>query len=1060
MLQFMGDNKKLLNLHEQKFAELGATATNFQVFQNTTNATLKNLETQVGQLALTLQSQTKDAFPSDTKKNPKDCMAVQLRSGKKLEEKTERNDISTEKESPGKEEDLERKKERVDRKDIHNSGPAVPFPQRLQKSKIEEQFARFLKTFQKLEISMPFTEVVTQMPLYAKFLKDILSKKRKIVGEGIVNLTATCSALMKKELPEKMKDPGSFTIPCMIEGVEIQKALCDSGASINLMPLSVAKQLSLGELIPTTITLQMADRSMVKPEGVLEDVLVTVGKFVFPVDFIVLDMKEDSQVPLLLGRPFLTTGAALIDMQKGVLTLRVGNEAAAFDLIKGMQNIDIDKEGCNVIDDVYVLQSDVHNDCNDQSYINEKEMNFQYIEDDYPNCPYNSFHSRETVLSMMINRDEQEGNIEKGEIQQETSEEGLVLKELPSHFKYVYLEPPQRKPVIISSRLSNEEEQKLLQILKKHKETIAWSIEGLKGISPSICMHKILLEETSRPTVEHQRRLNPVMKEVVKKEVLKLLNAGFIYAISDSPWVSPVHVVPKKGGFTVIRNEKNELIPTRTVTGWRVCIDYRKLNTATRKDHFPLPFIDQMLDRLAGHPHFCFLDGYSGYNQFAIAPEDQEKTTFTCPYGTFAFRRMPFGLCNAPATFQRCMMSIFSDLVEEIMEIFMDDFTVYGSSFDHCLKNLETVLQRCQDKQLALNWEKCHFMVTEGIVLGHKISAMGLEVDQSKVSIIKTLAPPTTVKGVRSFLGHAGFYRRFIKDFSKIARPLCRLLEKDTRFNFDDSCRVAFEEIKIKLVQAPIMAAPDWDQGFEIMCDASDFVMGAALGQRKEKIFRIIYYASRTFNEAQENYSTTEKEMLAIVYACEKFRQYILGSHVVIHTDHAAIKYLMSKKEAKPRLIRWVLLLQEFDLEIKDKKGCDNVIADHLSRVERSTEEEENATLTENFPDEQLFKVSSQLPWYADIVNYLACGVIPSEFTSQQKRKLRTDSRFYIWDDPLLFKRGADMILRRCVSENEQGKILDECHASPYGGALLRRKNSSKDTPIRILLAHSFQRLC
>ena len=454
-----------------------------------------------------------------------------------------------------------------------------------------------------------------------------------------------------------------------------------------------------------------------------------------------------------------------------------------------------------------------------------------------------------------------------------------------------------------------------------------------KGISPSICMHKILLEETSKPSVEHQRRLNPVMKEVVRKEVVKLLNAGFIYAISDSPWVSPVHVVPKKGGFTVIRNEKNELIPTRTVTGWRVCIDYRNLNTATRKDHFPLPFIDQMLDRLAGHPHFCFLDGYSGYNQIAIAPEDQEKTTFTCPYGTFAFRRMPFGLCNAPATFQRCMMSMFSDLVEEVMEIFMDDFTVYGSSFDQCLKNLETVLQRCQDKHLALNWEKCHFMVTEGIVLGHKISATGLEVDQSKVSIIKTLAHPTTVKGVRSFLGYAGFYRRFIKDFSKIARPLCRLLEKDIRFNFDDSCKAAFEEIKIKLVQAPIMAAPEWDQGFEIMYDASDFAMGAVLGQRKEKIFRTIYYASRTFNEAQENYSTTEKEMLAVVFACEKFKQYILGSHVIIHTDHAAIKYLMSKKEAKPRLIRWVLLLQEFDLEIKDKKGCDNVIADHLSRI-------------------------------------------------------------------------------------------------------------------------------
>ena len=315
-------------------------------------------------------------------------------------------------------------------------------------------------------------------------------------------------------------------------------------------------------------------------------------------------------------------------------------------------------------------------------------------------------------------------------------------------------------------------------------------------------MHKILLEENAKPSVEHQRRLNPVMKEVVRKEVLKWLNVGFIYSISDSPWVSPVHVVPKKRGFTVIRNEKNELIPTRTVTGWRVCINYRKLNTATRKNHFPLPFINQMLDRLAGHPHFCFLDGYSSYNQIAIAPEDQEKTTFTCPYGTFPFRRMPFGLCNAPATFQRCMMSMFSDLVKEVMEIFMDDFTVYGSIFYQCLNNLETVLQRCKDKQLVLNWEKCHFMVTEGIVLGHKISATGLEVDQSKVSIIKTLAPPTTVKGIRSFLGHAGFYRRFIKDFLKIARPLCRLLEKETKFNFDDSCKAAFEEIKLRLVQA------------------------------------------------------------------------------------------------------------------------------------------------------------------------------------------------------------------------------------------------------------------
>ena len=314
--------------------------------------------------------------------------------------------------------------------------------------------------------------------------------------------------------------------------------------------------------------------------------------------------------------------------------------------------------------------------------------------------------------------------------------------------------------------------------------------------------------------------------------------------------------------------------------------------------------------------------------------------------------------------------------------------------------------------------------------------------DQSKVSIIKTLAPPTTVKGIRSFLGHVGFYRRFIKDFSKIDRPLCRLLEKDTKFSFDDSYKAAFEEIKIRLVQALIMAAPKWDQGFEIMCDASDFAMGTVLGQRKEKIFIAIYYASRTFNEAQENYSTTEKEMLAIGFACEKFRPYILGSHVIVHTDHATIKYLMSKKEAKPRLIRWVLLLQEFDHEIKDKKGCDNVIADHLSRVERNKEEEEETRLTKNVPHEQLFQLLLQLPWYADIMNYLACGVVPPEFSYQQKRKLMTDSRYYIWDYPLLLKRGADIIIRICVPENEQCKIVNECYASPYGGHFSRERTA------------------
>ena len=309
-----------------------------------------------------------------------------------------------------------------------------------------------------------------------------------------------------------------------------------------------------------------------------------------------------------------------------------------------------------------------------------------------------------------------------------------------------------------------------------------------------------------------------------------MLDAGIIYPISDSKWVSPVQVVPKKGGMTVVKNKANELIPTRTVTGWRVCIDYRKLNDATRKDHFPLPFIDQMIEKLAGHDYYCFLDGYSGYNQIHIAPEDQEKTTFTCPYGTFAFRRMPFGLCNAPATFQRCMMSIFSDMLENFIEIFMDDFSVFGKSFESCLVNLGCVLKRCKETNLLLNWEKCHFMVREGIVLGHKVSKVGIEVDRAKVEIIEKLPPPTSVKGVRSFLGHAGFYRRFIRDFSKTSKPLCALLEKDTAFNFDDNCLQAFNILKEKLTSAPVIVAPDWELPFELMCDTSNYVVGAVLG--------------------------------------------------------------------------------------------------------------------------------------------------------------------------------------------------------------------------------------
>ncbi|XP_024007899.1 uncharacterized protein LOC112083910 [Eutrema salsugineum] len=455
--------------------------------------------------------------------------------------------------------------------------------------------------------------------------------------------------------------------------------------------------------------------------------------------------------------------------------------------------------------------------------------------------------------------------------------------------------------------------------------------------------------------------------EVVKKEIMKLLEAGIIFPITDSTWVSPVHVVPRKGGVIVIKNDKDEMIATRTVTGHRMCIDYRKLNAATRKDHFPLPFIDQMLERLANHEYYCFLDGYSGFFQIPIRPEDQEKTTFTCPYGTFAYRRMPFGLCNAPAIFHRCMTSILTDFIEDFMEVFMDDFSVYGSSFDRCLANLGKVLQRCEDKHLV---------------------------------------------------------RMLLHGFSEIARPLTRLLCKETNFEFDDECLTAFHKIKNTLVSAPVVQPPDWEQTFEIMCDASNFAVGAVLGQRKEKKLHAIYYASRTLDEAQCNYAATEKELLAVVFAFEKFRSYLVGSKLIVHTDHAAIKYLMSKKDAKPRLIRWILLLQEFDIEIRDRKGADNGEKPSQLPIRRSG--------------------AFDTPWFRHIANYLAADIEPSQFFAYKKKKFLRKIRHYFWDESYLYRRCVDGLFRRCVAEEEIEGILFGCHSSAYAGHFATYKTVSK----------------
>ncbi|GJY28712.1 reverse transcriptase domain-containing protein [Tanacetum coccineum] len=345
---------------------------------------------------------------------------------------------------------------------------------------------------------------------------------------------------------------------------------------------------------------------------------------------------------------------------------------------------------------------------------------------------------------------------------------------------------------------------------------------------------------------------------------------------------------------------------------------------------------------------------------------------------------MPFGLCNAPATFQRCMLAIFHDMIEESVKVFMDDFSVFGDSFDKCLNNLDKMLQRCKDAHLVPNWEKCHFMVKEGIVLGHKVSSAGLEVDKAKIDVISKLPHPTNIKGVRSFLGHA-----------------------DTPFEFNDECQKAFEISKEKLTCAPVIISQNWNLPFELMCDASDFTVGAVLGQKDGKNFHPIYFASKTLNLAQQKYTITKKELMAVVFAFDKFRSYLILSKTIVHTDHSALKHLFKKQDAKPRLIRWILLLQEFDIEIKDRKGTENVTADHLSRIEND-ESSDDSEVDDNFPRETLMEINTKdEPWFADFANYL---------------------------EPYLFKVCSDGMIRRCVSRSESRTILDQCHHGPTGG--------------------------
>ncbi|GJU20981.1 reverse transcriptase domain-containing protein [Tanacetum coccineum] len=545
--------------------------------------------------------------------------------------------------------------------------PSIPYPSRANKQKLREKddilASKFVEIFRELHFELSFADALLHMPKFASMFKSLLNNKEKLFDLVKTSVNENCLAVILKKLPEKLGDPDKFLIPCDFQGMVECSALADLGASINLMPLSVWKKLSLPELTSTRMTLELADRSITRPKGVAEDVFVKVGKFHYPADFVVVDYDADPRVPLILGRPFLRTARALIDVYGEEITLRFNDEAITFKVgqtsrysynnSESVNRIDVIDVSCEEYAQEVLGFSDSSKSGNPTPSLDPilstsfpsltpfeggdfilEEIEACLTNDSIPpgiddadfdpegeggGNPFFFLFSRSLLNDEpFISSPSKELHFEEIKTIKSSIDDPpeLELKDLPSHLEYAFLEGTDKLPVIISKELKDEEKAALLKVLKSHKRAIAWKISNIKGIDPSFCTHKILMEDDLKLAIQHQRRVN-----LKTHEVIKLLDAGLIYPISDSPWMSPVHCVHKKGGMTVVENEDNELIPTRLVTGWCVCIDYRKLNDVTRKDHFPLPFMDQMLKRLAGNEYYCFLDGFSGYFQIPIDPK-------------------------------------------------------------------------------------------------------------------------------------------------------------------------------------------------------------------------------------------------------------------------------------------------------------------------------------------------------------------------------------------------------------------------------------------------------
>nr|GEZ38295.1 reverse transcriptase domain-containing protein [Tanacetum cinerariifolium] len=689
-----------------------------------------------------------------------------------------------------------------------NVKSSIPYPSRRDnercRDQANEQIEKFYEIFKDMSFEISFTDALILMPKFASTLKALIENKEKLSEIARTLMNEHCSMVILNKLPRKLGDPKKFLIPCEFLGMDECLALADLSASINLMSFSVWEALSLPELTPTCMTLKLVDHLVSEPISITKDVSFKVCEFHFPADFVVVDFEPDPRVSLILGRCFLKTGRALIDVHKEVLgfsdTSVSGNPTPHDDPIVSTTSPTLTPFGDSDFllfeeADAFLGLEDDPNSPKINPFYYDPKGDILLLESILNSKPLPSFPNHEQYMPSF----KKELKVCEAKTVKSSVDEppGVELKDLPPHLEYAFLKGDNKLPVIIAKELGGEEKSALIKVLKSHKRAIAWKLSDIQGINPEFYTHKILIEEDYKPIVQDQRRVNPKIHDVIKKEVEKLLDAGLIYPISDSPWVSPVHCVPKKAVLLSLRMRK-----------------------IRKKQHSPV--------------HMA---------------------------------RLPIDECLSVCAMHRAL------------------FKVFRNSFENCLSRLDKMLQRC-----------------------------------SEFSRSRRFLPAI----------HSVFFQNFPTDD--------HLLEMNTPFIFSEDRIKAFQTLKKKLTEAPILIAPNWDLPFELMCDASDCAIGAVLGQRHKKHFKLIYYASKTMNDAESNYTTTEKEMLAVVYAFEKFRSYLIMNKSIVHTDHSALKYLFAKKDAKARLLRWVLLLHEFDFKVLDTKGVENLAADHLSRLENPYE--------------------------------------------------------------------------------------------------------------------------